>query len=156
MKATSLLAMTAALSLLVGTSAAFAFPNGHSGPDVEVNVDALTDWDKYDMDGDLGNNATQTISEGTIIQNGQINKPQPTDASIELDNVDHINRVINIADTAQNAANIGDISSTGTMKDAKRFGHGNSISVSAAVGASSSVSASISSISTSSTTHKHR
>ena len=130
MKATSLLAMTAALSLLVGTSAAFA-QEGHGNPaqrhgmpNVEIDVDVLTDWDKYDLDGDLGNSATQTITENTIIQNAQINEGRPSSPSVKVHGIREINNAINIADVAQNAANIGDVQSTGTMTGDAHAGRG--------------------------------
>jgi hypothetical protein len=144
-KATSLLAMTAALCLLSGASAAFADPfKKHDAPDI-VKYEPYNDQDKYDLDNVAG---TQ-INDNTITQAGVIDKHFAATSAVEVIGANRVGNVVNVGDAVQNSANTGNISVNAGVGDISHIGHGDSTSTSA-VGAASSVSVSISSISTSS------
>lgn len=132
MKATSLLAMTAALSLLVGTSAASA---QQVNPELDLTV-ILQD------DG-----AETTINDSKVNQSAAINKQSGSLSAIGIFTDDGtVGNVTNIGDTVQNTVNTGAINNRGRVVSGNHTGHGDSGSVSA-VGAASTVAVSISSVS---------
>lgn len=139
MKATSLLAMTAALSLLVGTSAAFAGGHNHTP---QTNIVVV----KQKIDTDL------TINKNKVNQLAIVKNYDPSVSVIAVKNSDHLNNLTNINNIASNVANTGNISVKGYARTGNINGHGNSGSSVSAVGAAAGIS--ISSISTSTHTHK--
>ena len=151
--------MTAALSLLVGTSAAFAGGDtiiknpyyDYSKTKVKVEKKVTFDRDKYDLDIDQGKKASVKINDNTITQHAVINNKEKSVSVIDISKkAKRFGNIVNMNNVAVSLVNTGDVSNNGKIKTGAITGHSNSASASA-VGLSSTVGVTISSIST---THK--
>jgi hypothetical protein len=132
MKTTSFLAMTAALSIMAGTSAAIA------GDTVEIEKTVVIV--KQDIDTDV------TINKNKINQLAIVNNEAPSVSAINTKFSKNLNNLTNINNIALNVANAGNIDVKGSAETGDITGHGNSGSSVSAVGAAAGIS--ISSIST--------
>lgn len=133
MKATSLLAITAALSILAGTTASFA-----SGKSKKYQPDVNIVKQKVDVD--------LNINKDRVNQLAIVKNHAKSVSVIKAKHSDKLKNLTNINNVALNVANTGDITSKGNARTGNITGHSNATSVSA-VGAAASVGVTISSIS---------
>jgi hypothetical protein len=127
MKATSFLAMIAALSIMAGAPAALA---GGDHNKSETNIVVV----KQKIDTDV------TINKNRVNQLAIVNNQKPSVSVINTKLSKNLNNLTNINNIALNVANTGNIDVKGYARTGNIDGHGNSGSSVSAVGAAAGIS----------------